>query len=79
MNKQKTKLSAVALRDAKEKTVLVRVETFKKHPLYKIRSRTSRKFLVHAETEVKCGDHVFIEECRPQSKRKTWRVSEVKK
>jgi len=33
MNKQKTKLSAVALRDAKEKTVLVRVETFKKHIL----------------------------------------------
>ena len=52
MNKQKTKLSAVALRDAKEKTVLVRVETFKKHPLYKIRSRTSRRFYVYFEADI---------------------------
>lgn len=72
------KLTGMALRDVKEKTVLIKVMLTKIHPLYKKRYSTSRKYLAHAEMEVKKGQKVVISETKPISKRKTWKVLEVK-
>ncbi len=48
------------------------------HPLYKKVTRKSKRFLVHDERgECQPGDTVRIEETRPLSRRKRWRVVEV--
>ncbi|MFT4561262.1 MAG: small subunit ribosomal protein S17 [Gammaproteobacteria bacterium] len=61
-----------------EKTISVLVERQVEHPLYKKYIRRSTKFLAHDEDNV-CneGDKVAIEECRPLSKRKAWRLQKV--
>ena len=58
-----------------KKTVTVLVERRVRHPLYgKIMTR-SNKYHAHDEAgECKAGDLVLIEECRPLSKTKAWRV-----
>ena len=61
-----------------QKTVAVRVERQVIHPLYKKVVRSSKKFLAHDEkNECQVGDTVRIEETRPLSCRKRWRVVEV--
>jgi small subunit ribosomal protein S17 len=68
----------VAVADARHKTVSVRVERTVQHPLYKKVMRRRKRYLVHDEgNDCKIGDSVLIEECRPLSKHKTWRVIEV--
>ncbi len=61
-----------------DKTITVRVERQLKHPLYKKYIRRSTKMHAHDE-ENRCqeGDYVIIEECRPISKTKTWRLVEI--
>jgi small subunit ribosomal protein S17 len=64
-----------AVRDAKDKTVTVRVERRVKHPLYKKFIRRSKKYMAHDEDNLcKEGDIVRIRECRPLSKRKRWEI-----
>ncbi|MFC1919657.1 30S ribosomal protein S17 [Chloroflexota bacterium] len=60
------------------KTVVVSVESRKRHPLYgKIFKRTKR-YKAHDESNTcKIGDRVIIEESRPLSKEKRWRVVEI--
>ena len=61
-----------------EKTISVMVERQVEHPLYKKYIRRSTKFLAHDENnECNEGDTVAIEECRPISKRKAWRLQKV--
>jgi len=61
-----------------EKTISVMVERREKHPLYGKYIRKSTKFLAHDETnECGEGDTVVIEECRPLSKNKSWRLVKV--
>ncbi len=68
----------VALADARHKTVLVHVERTVRHPLYKKVMRRRKRYLAHDELSgCKIGDRVIIEECRPLSKRKSWRVVEI--
>ncbi|AMO37521.1 MULTISPECIES: 30S ribosomal protein S17 [Thauera] len=64
--------------DKMQKTVTVLVESRVKHPLYgKIITR-SAKYHAHVEDGVAAaGDLVEIEECRPISRTKTWRVAKV--
>ena len=64
--------------DKMQKTVTVLVERRVKHPLYgKIITR-SAKYHAHVENgEATMGDLVEIEECRPISRTKTWRVAKV--
>jgi len=58
-----------------EKTVVVQVEEIRKHPLYKRRYRFHKKYKAHNEkSDLKIGDKVVIEECRPMSKEKRWKV-----
>lgn len=61
-----------------EKTISVMVERREKHPLYGKYIRKSTKFLAHDEAnECGEGDTVVIEECRPLSKSKSWRLVKV--
>ncbi|GJL76621.1 30S ribosomal protein S17 [Nitrosomonas sp.] len=64
--------------DKSSKTVTVLVDRKVKHPLYgKIISR-SKKYRVHDESsESQIGDFVLIEECRPISKTKSWRLVKI--
>ena len=65
----------VVQKDAKDKTVVVKVERLVKHPLYKKFIRRSKKYMAHDEGNVsKAGDLVRIRECRPLSKRKRWEI-----
>ena len=58
-----------------EKTVVVKIERLKEHPKYRKRYRIFDKYKAHDErNECQIGDEVTIEECRPLSKEKKWRV-----
>jgi len=59
------------------KTATVLVERFKSHPLYKKRIRVKKKYHAHDEIGVKIGDRVKIQECRPISKTKKFKIIEV--
>ena len=61
-----------------EKTLVVLVESYRNHPLYKKTIRKVKRYKVHDENnECKIGDTVKIVETRPLSKEKRWRVSEI--
>ena len=64
--------------DKMDKTVVVTVESHSAHPLYKKRVRRIYKFKAHDEQNTcRIGDMVRIEETRPLSKDKRWRVVEI--
>ncbi len=64
--------------DKMDKTVIVAVDTPKRHPLYKKTIRRVVKYYAHDEkSQSKMGDTVKLEETRPTSKLKRWRVVEV--
>ena len=61
-----------------QKTVVITVERQVTHPLYKRVVRRSKNFMAHDEkNECRVGDTVRIEETRPMSARKRWRVVEI--
>jgi len=65
----------VVQKDAKDKTVVVKVERLVKHSLYKKFIRRSKKYMAHDEGNAsRAGDLVRIRECRPLSKRKRWEI-----
>jgi len=64
--------------DKMDKTIVVAVETYKKHELYHKRIKYTKKFKAHDENnEAKIGDTVRIAETRPLSKDKRWRLVEI--
>ncbi len=64
--------------DKMDKTVVVAIETFVTHPLYKKQLKRTTKFKAHDENnECGIGDRVEIMETRPLSKDKRWRVSSI--
>lgn len=64
--------------DKMDKTVVVAVDSVRRHPLYRKRITRTSKFLAHDEQNAcKPGDVVRIEETRPLSKRKRWVVREI--
>lgn len=74
----KSTLSGSVVSDKMDKTVSVQVERRFKHPVYKKYIRKHSKIIAHDEAnECKIGDTVEIEQCRPMSKRKSWRVVKV--
>jgi small subunit ribosomal protein S17 len=61
-----------------DKTISVLIERRVEHPLYRKFVRKSTKLLAHDENnECNEGDTVAIEECRPLSKNKSWRLARV--
>ena len=71
----KKRLIGTIVSNKMQKTVVVEVEKIKEHPKYKRRYKIHQKYKAHDEKgEYKIGDKVTIEECRPISKEKRWRV-----
>jgi len=61
-----------------QKTVVVEVESRKLHPIYRRMIRQTRRVKAHDETnECQVGDLVRLEQTRPLSREKRWRVSEI--
>lgn len=74
---QKSKVGQV-LSNKMDKTLVVVVESYRNHPLYKKTIRKVTRYKVHDEkNECKEGDKVKIVETRPLSKEKRWRVAEI--
>ena len=68
-------LQGVVVSDKQDKTVVVSVERQVMHPVYKKIVKKSKKFAAHDENnQCKVGDRVSIQECRPNSKNKSWTV-----
>ncbi len=73
--KNKRKLTGVVVSDRMAKTRVVVIRRFKKHPKYLKYYKTSMKFKVHDEENAyHTGDTVIIEETRPLSREKRWRI-----
>ena len=71
----KRQLKGKIISNKMQKTVVVEVERIKEHPKYKKRYKVHKKYKAHDEKgEYKTGDKVIIEECKPLSKDKRWRV-----
>ena len=74
---RKTRVGIV-VSDKMNKTIVVKVERRVPHPLFKKIVRRTSKFYAHDEEgKAKEGDKVSIEETRPMSKLKRWRLIEV--
>ena len=66
--------------DTNDKTITVLVETYKVHPIYYKRIKSSKKYCVHDEKNIaKVGDTVRIAETRPLSKTKHFYLKEIVK
>jgi small subunit ribosomal protein S17 len=71
-------LIGTVIGDTMDKTVIVAVDAPKRHPLYNKTIQRIKKYYAHDEkNECKEGDTVRIEEMRPMSKLKRWRVREI--
>ncbi|NCU30462.1 30S ribosomal protein S17 [Candidatus Saccharibacteria bacterium] len=72
------KVIGVVTSDVQDKTIVVTVTSRRTHPLYRKQYTESRKFTAHDETnQAQKGDRVEIVECRPISKRKTWKLDHI--
>lgn len=70
--------TGVVVSDRMDKTVIVRIDSQKRHPLYGKTVRRSSRFSAHDEAnEAHVGDLVRVVETRPLSKSKRWRVVEI--
>ncbi|RUM88425.1 MAG: 30S ribosomal protein S17 [Thermodesulfatator sp.] len=77
MGKRKEYIGTV-VSNKMDKTVVVVVERLVQHPLYKKYIRRRKKFMAHDEGNVcEIGDRVLIEETRPLSRHKRWRVKKI--
>lgn len=76
-NERRTLIGKVTS-DKMEKTIVVTVETYKRHPLYGKRVKYSKKYKVHDENNTaSLGDTVLIMETRPLSKEKRFRLVKI--
>ncbi len=80
MEKTNRELVGKVVSSVNNKTITVLVETYKKHPLYGKRVKSSKKYAVHdEENKAKVGDVVRIVETRPLSKTKRFYLKEIVK
>ena len=68
------KLTGKIVSTKMQKTVVVAVEMHKKHSVYSKTVKNTRRFKARNEIEVRAGDKVIIEECRPLGKDVSWKV-----
>lgn len=72
---KRRRLQGIVISDKMQKTVVVKVDRMKMNAKYKRRYRVSKKYKAHDEkNDFHIGDKVIIEETRPMSKGKRWRV-----
>jgi small subunit ribosomal protein S17 len=68
----------IVVSDKMNKTVVVQVENRYSHPMYSKTLIKTKKYLAHDELEeANIGDQVMVEECRPLSKRKRWKLIKI--
>lgn len=61
-----------------EKTIVVKVENRYPHPIYSKTITKTKKYLVHDEMgECNIGDQVLVQECRPLSRKKRWKLAKI--
>ncbi len=72
------RLAGVVVSDRMDKSITVLIERTVRHPVYgKIIRRSTRLHAHDGRNDARVGDQVTIEECRPISKTKSWRLSSV--
>ena len=77
MHKRKMQIGNV-VSNKMDSSIVVKVETLIKHPLYKKYIKRSKKYMAHdPANECNIGDKVEIVETRPLSRRKRWRLNRV--
>ena len=68
----------IVISNQMQKTIVVRVENRYSHPIYSKILIKTKKYLAHDELEeCNIGDQVLVEECRPLSKRKRWKLVQI--
>lgn len=74
----KRRLRCVVVSDRMDKSRVVEHTRVVRHPLYGKQVRRRKRYMIHdADNASKNGDVVVIEECRPLSARKRWRLRQV--
>ena len=77
-DKRKRELIGVVVSDKMDRTITVKVETYKKDPLYNKRVKYSKKYTAHDENNTaKIGDKVRLVATRPLSKTKRYELVEI--
>jgi small subunit ribosomal protein S17 len=68
----------IVISNKMQKTIVVKVENRYAHPIYSKTLIKTKKYLAHDESEeCNIGDQVLVEECRPLSKRKRWKLVQI--
>ena len=68
----------IVISDKMNKTVVVEIENRYSHPIYSKTLIKTKKYLAHDELEeANIGDQVLVQECRPLSKRKRWKLIKI--
>ena len=76
--KSRLTLQGIVVSDKMDKTIVIEVLMRKLHPLYKKYANKTKRVKAHDEkNDAKVGDTVRIEECRPLSKEKHFRLVEI--
>ena len=75
---KKTEIIGIVVSDKADKTITVKVETYKMNPIYGKRVKYSKKFAAHDENnEARIGDKVRLVMTRPLSKTKRYELVEI--
>jgi small subunit ribosomal protein S17 len=76
--RQRKRRQGIVVSDKMEKTIVVQIDEKVMHPVYKKYVRKRVKYKAHDETNTaRMGDTVQIEECRPLSREKRWRLKNI--
>jgi small subunit ribosomal protein S17 len=76
--RQRKSRTGVVVSDRMDKTIVVQIDLKVMHPVYKKYVRKRMKYKAHDErNEAAMGDKVLIEECRPLSRQKRWRLKNI--
>lgn len=68
----------IVISNKMSKTIVVKIENRYSHPIYSKTLIKTKKYLAHDELgECNIGDQVLVEECRPLSKRKRWKLLKI--
>lgn len=68
----------IVISNKMDKTIVVKIENRYPHPIYSKILVKTKKYLAHDEfDECNMGDQVLVEECRPLSKRKRWKLVKI--
>ena len=68
----------IVISNKMQKTIVIKVENRYSHPMYSKTLIRTKKYLAHDELEeCNIGDQVLVEECRPLSKRKRWKLVKI--